>query len=599
MALWTERLLVLAVALASGAQVGAPGELHVSGEVRRAVLLEDSDFFSAPSSDGEIAAQFPAGTVLEYVGEATDDFGRSWFTVRHPDRFERRRDDYLTNLDRRRFADLGFQAALLADRQPPLVAPRPVRPVAGAPPPPVLPAWWEPVALLLSRHNAAFGAVLAISARAPGEGALLEAIELLGGREAIAVWPADPLPGELFVPPMLPALFQFDGAEWRLARPVRLLDDSISLLGNPRFAIDPEAPTMAGGPLLHCWSLIDSLDPAGTLAGSVQVAPPVEQPRGRGGRRGGAAAVPGAAAGGQGQAPNVVPPMIGRMLAPLPPTMLVPPRVDPPAPPGGVLLEDAHSRQAVYLQQTLDAGLTERLRGMSVVLDIVARNPPRSLAAATIGVDIAVRLADGSLAEPIATSFSLTAAAARVAFPFEVPADADTITVRLLAADRSLARDQRGAVIIERASLRLATWAVEPPASSVVLYRIRANAFEGASLHTRAPIAVTARPADEIERVWPQVVAADWPSDDKQLVLAGEIRNGMSTEQVRLSWGAAAEETTSGGAVNVSSWIYEDRYAAFSDGRLIAFDPPRRQTEVAGLALMCPGDVALLPGVGR
>ena len=74
MALWTERFVALAVFLAAGAQVGDPGELFVSGEVRHAVLLEDGNFFSMPSSDGAIAAHFPAGTVLDYAGEATDDF---------------------------------------------------------------------------------------------------------------------------------------------------------------------------------------------------------------------------------------------------------------------------------------------------------------------------------------------------------------------------------------------------------------------------------------------------------------------------------------------------------------------------------------------
>ena len=127
-------------------------------------------------------------------------------------------------------------------------------------------------------HSSTFNEVLAITARAPEERTLHEAIELLGGREAIAMWPDDPLPGELFVPPMIPALFQFDGVEWRLARRVRLLGDAISLLGNPTFETDPKQTTLAGGPALHCWSLIGSLDPAGRLAGSVRVAPRVADP---------------------------------------------------------------------------------------------------------------------------------------------------------------------------------------------------------------------------------------------------------------------------------------------------------------------------------
>ena len=592
MAPWTERFLALAIVLAGGAQVGAPGELFVSDGGRRALLLEDGDFFSGPSSAGEIVVRFPAGTVLDYVGETTDDFGRTWFTVRHPLRFERRRDDYLTNLDRRRFADLGYGAAVLADRQPVVAAPRARIPVAGAPPLPAAPAWWKPVAVLELGHNASFNAVLAISARAPEKGDLLEAIDLLGGREAIATWPTNPLPGELFVPAMLPALFQFDGADWLLARPARLLGDSVSLLGNPTFAVDAQAPIFTGGPVLHCWSLIDSLDPAGMPAGSVSVAPPAVPPRGGRGQQGVSGAAPTTA---------VIPPTMGRLLAPLPPTMLVPPRVDPPTPPGGVVLLDNHSQQAVYLEQTLGSVSTRRLRGKSLVLDLVTRNPPGATSAATLGIDIEVRFADGRPVEHFATSFPSSATASRVEFPFDVAVDAETITVRLLAADRSVAREQRGSVIFERVSLRLATWAAEPTASSVVLYRITASTFEGAALHTRAPMALTARPEEEVEQVWAEVAATEWSSDDKQLVLAGEIRHGMSEEQVRLAWGEPLEQTRSDAGGSGSRWDYADRDAVFADGSVIAFRPPRREIgDQPGFALMCPGAVAVSPAdVGR
>ena len=61
MALWTERFVALAVLLATGAQVGDPGEPFVSDEVRRAVLLEDGNFLSMPSSDGESLLIFLPG----------------------------------------------------------------------------------------------------------------------------------------------------------------------------------------------------------------------------------------------------------------------------------------------------------------------------------------------------------------------------------------------------------------------------------------------------------------------------------------------------------------------------------------------------------
>lgn len=583
MAPWTERFV--AVFLAAGIQVGAPGELFIPDEVRRAVLLEDGDFYSVASSDGEIIARFPAGTVLDYGGEATDDFGRTWFTVRHPQRFERRRDDYLTNLDHRRFAGLGYRTAVLANRLPGVTAPISAPTIAGAPLPPPPPPWWEPVGMLELGHNATFTAVLAITARAPEERDLFEAIDLLGGMEAIAGWPADPLPGELFVPAIVPALFQFDGGEWRLAQPVRLLGDSISLLGNPRFAVDVEKPTFAGRPALHCWSLIGSLDPAGKLAGSVRVASPAVAPS------------PPAVLleAGRGAAPattSATPPTIATLF---PYTMLIPRRVDSYKPPGGIVLQDAHSQQAVYLEQTLRPPSTRMLRGKSLILDLVTRNAPGAAAAATFGIDIEIRFAGGHPSEHFSTSFPSSDDAGHVAFPFDVPADAETITVRLLVADRSVAREQRGSVVFERASLRLASWAFEPKASSVVLYRITATAFEGASLHTRAAIAVTTKTAEQVEQVWADIVATEWSREDKQRVLAGEIRHGMSEEQVRLSWGEPLEQTTTGATGDDNRWDYADRYAVFADGSIIAFrQSPQEVRRQAAPALMCPGAVTEL-----
>jgi len=585
-ALWTERFVVLAVLLATGAQVGDPGEPFVSDGVRRAVLLEDGNFLSMPSSDGEIVAHFPAGTVLDYAGEATDDFERIWFMVRHPQRAERRSDVYLTNLDQHRLAGLGYRAAVLANREPGVAAPIPPPTIAGGPKPPLPPPWWRPVAMLELGHTVTFNRVLAITARAPEERDLHEAIDLLGGREAIAMWPEDPLPGELFVPAMIPALFQFDGVEWRLARPVRLLGDAISLLGNPTFETDPEKTTLAGGPALHCWSLIGSLDPAGRLAGSVRAAPRsvdlsppvVLLEAGRG-----AALV----------TTRVIPPTIATLF---PYKMLIPPRVDSYTPPNGIVLQDVHSQQAIYLEQTLRPASTRVLRGKSLVLDLVTRNAPGVSAAATFGIDIEIRFLDDQLPEHFSASFPSSDNAGHVAFPFDVPMDADTITVRLLVADRSVARAQRGSVIFERASLRLASWVSEPPASSVVLYSITANTFEGAPLYTRAPMVVTTREAEQIEQVWADIVETEWPKEDKQRILAGEIRHGMSEQQVRLSWGEPLKQTKFSAEGNDSRWDYADRYAVFAGGNIIAFSqvsPQARDQTVAGL--MCPGLVTAVP----
>ena len=586
MALWTERFVALAVLLAAGAQAGDPGELFVSGELRHAVLLEDGNFFSMPSSDGEIVAHFPAGTILDYAGEATDDFERTWFMVRHPEKSERRSDVYLTNLDQHRLAGLGYRAVVLANREPGVAAPIPPPTIAGGPKLPLPSPWWRPVAMLELGHSATFNGVLAITARAPEERDLHEAIDLLGGREAIAMWPKDPLPGELFVPAMIPALFQFDGVEWRLTRPVRLLGDAISLLGNPTFEIDPEQTTLAGGPALHCWSLIGSLDPAGRLAGSVRVAP----------RSVDSSPPVVLLEAGRGAAPvttRVIPPTIATLF---PYKMLIPPRVDSYTPSNGVVLQDVHSQQATYVEQTLRRASTRVLRGKSLALDLVTRNAPGASAAASFGIDIEIRFSDDKLPEHFSGSFPSSDNAGHVAFPFDVPMDADTITVRLLVADRSVAREQRGSVIFDRASLRLASWESEPPASSVVLHRITANAFEGAPLYTRARLVVTPRGVEQIEQVWADIVETEWSKEDKQRILAGEIRHGMGEQQVRLSWGEPSKQTQFGAEGNDKRWDYADRYAVFADGNIIAFSraSPQSRDQTAA-PLMCPGLTNVLP----
>tara|TARA_B100000586_G_scaffold138669_1_gene100463 strand:- start:512 stop:1339 length:828 start_codon:yes stop_codon:yes gene_type:complete len=270
--------------------------------------------------------------------------------------------------------------------------------------------------------------------------------------------------------------------------------------------------------------------------------------------------------------------------------------VDAYTPPNGIVLQDVHSQQAVYLEQTLRPASTRVLRGKSLVLDLVTRNAPGASAAATFGIDIEIRFLDGQLPEHFSVSFPSSDNAGHVAFPFEVPMDADTITVRLLVADRSVAREQRGSVIFERASLRLASWVSEPPASSVVLYSITANTFEGAPLYTRSPMVVTTREAEQIEQVWADIVETEWPKEDKQRILAGEIRHGMSEQQVRLSWGEPLKQTKFSGDGNDSRWDYADRYAVFAGGNIIAFSqvsPQARDQPVA--ALMCPGLVTGVP----
>jgi len=577
---WTELLLLLSLLLGGGGQSGAPGAIFTAPDAPRAVLLEAAELYDAPSSRGDAVESLDAGSVLEYSGETTDEFGRTWYRLQDPRRLERRRDVYLAPFNARQYRDFGYRGALLADRQSTLVAAAAVAAAAAAAAGEPAPAhWWQPTGVLELGNTPTFEGVLGISATAADVAEVREAIDLLGGLDAIAAWPVDPLPGELFVPAMLPALFQFDGRAWNLAQPVRLLDDSVNLIGNGRFALDPDAPPLAAGPAFYCWSLVGGLDARGRPAGSVAVAPAVvaaprggAPPRDMGSFRTAAA-----------------PPNLRGLLPPAPDSTRVPERVDPAAEVTGVLLADADGRQAVYIQQHLGGAMTHRLRGKSLVLDVLAREDPRA-AAATFGIDIEVTYADGRAPENLSTSYTASAFAYRYEWAFEVPADADDITVRLLPLDRSLAVEQRASVIFDRVSLRLESWDPVPPPGTIVLNRITSNSFEGAPLYTRTPVAVSRRSVDELEAAWPGVAAGNWSVADQQMVLAGELRSGMSPEQVTAAWGNPPDETTQPAGDGVQRrWDYSDRYVVFIDDEVILFRPPAT-LDASQASVMCPGE---------
>jgi hypothetical protein len=591
---------------------GASGEGVAAAQGVRAVLLEDADLFASPTSDGDIVVRLPAGSLLGYGGQTTDAFGRAWFTVHDPFRSLPRQQEWLAPFGAAELLAFGGRAAVLADRMPPLTAGGArgaaatvalLAASATAAAQPQQTAWWAPATELTFGHAPTFDGVVALSAAAVEEAHVREAVELLGGRETLADWPSDPLPGELFVPSRLPVVFVFDGSEWRLLRPARLLGEALNLLDNPLFLRDLTAPQLAGGPAIACWELIGALTPRGEPAGSIQVAPARTPPRG--------ALLASLPEVGDPNPANA-PPLIQGLLPPAPALARVPPRVDPSPVPAGVQIHDDDGRQAVYLEQTLDSALTRRLRGRAVVLDVVARTPAAAQSAATFGVNIQINGGPATVAaarsaaaraistgDPaggatvpsaaaagsadtvaaaagrlqLSTSFTVDANPLRFPYPFTVPEDAESITVRLLPLDRSIAVDQQGAVIFERVALRLAHWPGRPPAASLLLNRVTATTWEGERLHTRSPIALTTRPAEEIETVWPQVAASDWSIEDKQLVLAGELRHGMSPEQVRLAWGEPEEDTQPGQYGIDRRWRYPDRYVAFAAGTVIAFAP--------------------------
>ncbi|MBP9865973.1 MAG: hypothetical protein KBC91_06195 [Candidatus Omnitrophica bacterium] len=62
----------------------------------------------------------------------------------------------------------------------------------------------------------------------------------------------------------------------------------------------------------------------------------------------------------------------------------------------------------------------------------------------------------------------------------------------------------------------------------------------------------------------------EWSEDTRQLVLKGEIAPGMTSDQVKSSYGKPLEilQTTKGEPANVSLWIYNDEYLTFKDDKL-------------------------------
>ena len=388
-----------------------------------------------------------------------------------------------------------------------------------------------------------------------------EAKEIIG--DAIAK-PPHPDPGQLFVPQALPALYQWDGERWRPVEPVVFLQPSLSLMPNTLLRIDRQAPRLAGGPVLPCWDFLGALSPAGQEVGTIEEAPAFVPPA------------------------LQLPSLIQDMLVPTTLDVLVPPRVDPASLITGVQIRDNDVKQAAYLEQALSEELTRRLRGRQMVLDVWARTPGAALAAATFGIDVEVRTAAGVPGEYFSNSFPVGAEPTHVAWPFAVSEQAAVVIVRLLPVDKSVAVEQRGVVIIDRVALRLAEWNPEPPSTVFALHKVSVLTYESAPLYTRAAVVVTQRSARELRELWPVVAAADWPEEDKKMILAGQLRPGMIPEQVRLSWGEPEEQLERGTPPgSIRSWIYDGRQATFDGDILIGFRGPRDDETVTPLPLMC------------
>ena len=149
--------------------------------------------------------------------------------------------------------------------------------------------------------------------------------------------------------------------------------------------------------------------------------------------------------------------------------------------------------------------------------------------------------------------------------------------------------EQAGAAIFDRAVLRLTSWPSLPPATLVLLRRVSAGSYEGVRRYTRSKLAITHKSQEEIGRIWPELTATGWSGEDLELVLAGEVRKGMTPDQVRLSWGVPKSEVGSAEVPGTDiRWDYADRSAVFVNRALASWSLAGEPERPAPLP-RCPG----------
>ncbi len=561
----------------------APGEGIVEGlhgpypatveaePLPRAFFLEPAPLLIEASGSATVLSTMAIGSSLEYIGEVTDDFGRDWSVVAYPWKLERREQVFLAPFNEWEYSQVAGTTAVLV--APASVSAGPAQEQAsGAATPPASGSashWWTSVVAIGPEYDLEFGDLVGVGARLVPIDAAQEAIEILGGVQGLGAWPTEPIPGQLHVPDLLPLLFRWNGTTWRLLRPVQYLGRSLGLLGNPSLVLDRTGPQSPGGFDIPCWRLVGAMDPRGAVAGSVEAAPAIPapeveanawKPNSRTGLR---------------NLTSVVWPTVTVATA-------TPPRVFSSTPPPGIVLRDNARRHAVYLQQDLGPEIVTKLHGRELSLDVWARTPPKATASAAIGIDVEVggeRFSAGGTVNETSTLVSVT---------FTVPEGAEWLTVRLLPLDTSLAVEQAGAAIFEQAVLRLTTWPQTLDPSVIPLHRVTVSSYRPVRAFARTTLAVSGRPIDEVDQIWDRVMSSDWAMEDKQLVLAGQVRAGMTAEQVGLSWGEPTVTSLAGEIPGLDlRWDYEDRSAAFAGGELVSWTvrvPPPEEK----VAMPCP-----------
>ena len=599
------------------------------GELKsRAVALEDGILYMGEDEELEVGS-FTAGTVFIYYGEVVDTFGRIWSVVGDPNVAERVEGSYAAPFGDRTFASYGNRAAFLAVSPPLRTSDEVALPtesqamtvydlpgeaidatiddglddakqvmsssseqgdpgaeenqvqgettgqtetlesgesIATSVEEPETMDYDGPLPTddLVTRlrflgpeHMLFFEEAIAIDAFYVPLEVLSEGLDLLRGSASQVAWPDDPVPGQLYIPLALRLLFRWSGSEWEPLDPPRTLDPSFSLLSNSLLAVStsPRRPPRGSG--VPCWSLVGAFNPLGEEVGTLSIAPPPPLPILNSTWR--------------------VHRLLGKrdmssVFTPLAPKDVeVPQKLEVPSATGGIQIADSSRRQAVYIEQQLPAVMTRKLRGRAMRLTVYGRS---ASADSTATVGLSVR----SGTDFFSASGVVNSEPTPITLLFVVPDDAVEIRVRLLPKEVTLAVQEAGAVIIDRAALTLDSWPVELDTQPVLLPRVRAVYYRPSMRFTRAPLVITDRHADELRRAWPQLAAGQTEELVMTSVFEGKLRSGMNSRLVELAWGNPTERSSSGTGARLDVWRWSNRTATFRDGVLVAWskrlEPP-------------------------
>ncbi len=557
----------LSAASAASQTLDPPGPRLPRDPQLYAVALEDGTLYRAADVASEEILEFRRGHIFEYLGDATDTFGRDWQSVGNGDGWQRTEKWYAIPASQAEARNSTGPVSVLTSLPAPRRLPREgfaTSEAAAAYSASLKQAievggdWWDKAIEVDAGALGQSGRVVGVPARLVPMTVAEEIVELLGGEAALGPWPLEPGFGRLYVAPRTGLVYRFDGDEWRQTTPPLTMDSMIGLLANPKLLFARDVPAEATGRPLSCWRLVGGLNPRGAVAGSVAPAPPPPL-------RLEASARPDTARylGYYN--------LTGRAWPTAPPATLAPRRVLPDRPSGGVLLADTSRRQAAYLEQIIPAEITHQLRGREVRARVMARAPVEGSGGGT--ATVALEVEAGSVRQSL--SAQVGGLPTPVTLSLVIPADAETITVRVLPTDVSIAVLEGGSAIIDSVTVVPADWPDTLEAAPLLLRRVRAVTYSPSPRYTRARLVISARPPEELVAIWKEVTRL--PDETLEKILSGEIETGMTDRQVRLAWGDPENVTES----ELNHWTWPDRAASFDDeGRLLAWSrQPERELE--------------------